>query len=134
MIFISTGLREEIRKKIINNEYNCEKELTLSVIGGKWKLVILWHLGFEGTFRFNEIRRLFRSISHRILSKQLKELEQDGLISRKVYDSSPPKVEYSITDRGKTVLPIVQAMYEWGKDNMSYYVKRAEEENDQNEI
>lgn len=124
---ISSGLREDIRRKIVNKEFNCEKELTLSVLGGKWKLVILWHLGFEGTHRFNEIRKLFKSISHRILSKQLKELEQDGLIHRKVYDSSPPKVEYSISERGKTILPIVQAMYEWGKDNMPYYVEKAVE-------
>lgn len=128
MIKIGIELREDIKKKIINKEFNCEKELTLSVIGGKWKLVILWHLGFEGTHRFNEIRKLFKSISHRILSKQLKELEQDGLIIRTVYSSSPPKVEYSISDMGKTILPIVQSMYEWGKEHMDYYVKRVQEE------
>ncbi|WBW97279.1 winged helix-turn-helix transcriptional regulator [Oceanirhabdus sp. W0125-5] len=128
MLKISNKLREEIKKKIINKEFNCEKELTLSVIGGKWKLVILWHLGFEGPHRFNEINRLFNKISHRVLTKQLRELELDGIINRTVYPSKPPKVEYSITEMGKTLLPIVQAMYEWGKEHMDYYVQKIDEE------
>lgn len=121
---INNLLREEISKKLINKQFNCEKELTLSIIGGKWKLVILWHLGFEGPHRFNEIRRLFKNISHRILTKQLRELEQDGIIKRTIYETVPAKVEYSITEHGITLLPIVQAMYDWGKEHMDYYVQR----------
>ncbi|CAI9395085.1 MULTISPECIES: winged helix-turn-helix transcriptional regulator [Bacillaceae] len=112
-------LREEIQEKLKNKNYHCEKELTLSIISGKWKLVILWHLGVEGSHRFSDLQRLFENISHKTLSKQLKELIEDGLISRKVYPESPPRVEYSMTKLGYTILPIVKMMYEWGKNRIS---------------
>ncbi|MBU5266818.1 winged helix-turn-helix transcriptional regulator [Virgibacillus proomii] len=108
-------LREEIQLKLQNGEYHCEKELTLSIISGKWKVVILWHLGVEGPHRFNSLQRLFENISHKTLSNQLKELIEDGIVSRKVYPVSPPKVEYSMTKLGYTLLPIIEMMYDWGK-------------------
>ncbi|MFU0790114.1 winged helix-turn-helix transcriptional regulator [Virgibacillus proomii] len=108
-------LREEIQLKLQNGEYHCEKELTLSIISGKWKVVILWHLGVEGPHRFNSLQRLFENISHKTLSNQLKELIEDGIVSRKVYPESPPKVEYSMTKLGYTLLPIIEMMYDWGK-------------------
>lgn len=118
-------IREDLREKLKNGEFNCEKELTLSIISGKWKVVIIYHLGHEGTYHYGEFHKLFtHSISNRILTKQLRELEQDGIVSRNVCDGNPPRVEYNITELGMTLLPIVDALYEWGKEHMSYYVER----------
>ncbi|MDQ0496622.1 MULTISPECIES: winged helix-turn-helix transcriptional regulator [Paenibacillus] len=112
---MSDTLREEIREKIVNGDYNCEKELTLSVLSGKWKVVILWHLGVEGPHRFSDLQRLFPKLSHKVLTNQLRELMEDGIVHREVYPEVPPKVEYSMTDLGMTILPIVEMMYDWGK-------------------
>lgn len=98
--------------------FNCEKELTLSVIGGKWKMLILWHLGKEGTKRFGELKSLMPGITQRMLVNQLRELEEDLIVERKVYPVVPPKVEYSLTEQGRTLMPILDAMYEWGKNYM----------------
>lgn len=115
---MSDTLRKEIREKIANGDFNCEKELTLSIISGKWKVVILWHLGVEGPLRFSELQKLFPKITHKMLSNQLRELMDDGIVSRKVYPEVPPKVEYSMTELGMTLLPIVEMMYDWGKKRM----------------
>jgi DNA-binding HxlR family transcriptional regulator len=106
--------------------FNCEKELTLSIIGGKWKMLILWYLGKEGTKRFGEFRKLIPDITQRMLANQLRELEEDSIIHREVYPVVPPKVEYSLTLQGESLMPILEAMYEWGKN----YKKN----NDQNEL
>ncbi|WP_078543346.1 winged helix-turn-helix transcriptional regulator [Litchfieldia alkalitelluris] len=115
---MSDTLRKEIRDKIQNGDFNCEKELTLSVISGKWKVVIIWHLGQKDSYRFNELQKLFPKITHKILSNQLKELIEDGIIHREAYPVVPPKVEYSLTPLGKSLLPIIDMMYEWGKVRM----------------
>jgi len=98
--------------------FNCEKELTLSVIGGKWKMLILWHLGKEGTKRFGELKALMPGITQRMLVNQLRELEEDLIVKRVVYPVVPPKVEYSLTEQGRSLMPILDAMYNWGKDYM----------------
>ncbi|MEM6611340.1 MAG: helix-turn-helix domain-containing protein [Cyanobacteria bacterium P01_C01_bin.72] len=95
----------------------CPVEATLQVIGGKWKGVILYHLISE-TMRFNELRCLMPEISQRMLTRQLRELEADNLISRKVYAEVPPKVEYSITEYGKTLAPIIHALQAWGLQHL----------------
>ncbi|MGJ9459784.1 winged helix-turn-helix transcriptional regulator [Oceanobacillus sp. CF4.6] len=95
-------------------EFNCEKELTLSVIGGKWKMLILWNLGNEGTTRFNELRRLIPGITQRMLITQLRELESDFLVHREVYPVVPPKVEYSLTAQGDSLRPLLEQMTKWG--------------------
>jgi DNA-binding HxlR family transcriptional regulator len=114
-----SDIRKEIREKIRNGDFNCEKELTLSIISGKWKIVILWHLGVEGPHRFSELQRLFPKITHKMLTSQLKELIEDGIVHREVYPEVPPRVEYSMTELGMTLLPIIQMMYEWGKKRMA---------------
>jgi DNA-binding HxlR family transcriptional regulator len=99
--------------KYRNTEYHCHMELTLDIIGGKWKSLILWHLG-ENILRFGELKKALPKITQKMLTQQLRELEQDGLINRFVYTQVPPKVEYSLTDSGKTLLPILETMYRWG--------------------
>ena len=91
----------------------CPVEASLEVIGGKWKGIILYHLLSE-TIRFNELRRMMPEITQRMLTKQLRELEADNLVSRKVYAQVPPKVEYSMTQYGKTLAPVIQALQTWG--------------------
>ena len=88
-------------------------EATLSLIGGKWKGVVLFHL-FEGTLRFNEIRRRLPNVSQRMLTTQLRELEAAGLITRRIYAEVPPKVEYSLSPRGRSLEGVVMALKAWG--------------------
>ena len=121
-------LREDLKRRLLNGEFNCEKELTVSIFSGKWKVVILWHLGHEGPHRFGQLFRLFKNISNRILTKQLRELEQDNIIARTIYDENPPRVEYLMTERGMTLLPIVDAMFDWGRENMAFYAELAQKE------
>ncbi|WP_134704576.1 helix-turn-helix domain-containing protein [Ammoniphilus sp. YIM 78166] len=111
-------------------EFSCEKELTLAVIGGKWKMLILWYLGKEGTKRFNELKALMPNITQRMLVNQLRELESDFIVHREVFPVVPPHVEYSLTDRGKTLMPILEAMYEWGKE-YKIFIEIKEEESSQ---
>ncbi len=98
--------------------FNCEKELTLYVISSKWKMMILWHLGKEGTKRFGELKALMPGITQRILVNQLRELEEDLIVERKVYPVVPPKVEYSLTEQEKSLMPILDSMYKWGENYM----------------
>lgn len=105
-------------ERMAGKEFNCEKELTLSIIGGKWKMLILWHLGKEGTKRFGELKALIPGITQRMLVNQLRELENDYIIKRVVYPVVPPKVEYSLTKEGESLMPILDAMYSWGRNYM----------------
>jgi DNA-binding HxlR family transcriptional regulator len=98
--------------------FNCPVEATLSVIGGKWKVVILFHLSHSGTHRFAELRRKIPGVSERMLTQQLRELEHDGVVFREVYPEVPPKVEYSLTEYGETLRPICELMCGWGKKHM----------------
>lgn len=94
--------------------YGCPVEATLDVIGGKWKGIILYHL-ISGKKRFNEFRRLMPDITQRMLTLQLRELENDGIVHREIYKEIPPKVEYSLTDFGYTLKPIIMLMRDWGE-------------------
>lgn len=96
------------------NLANCPVEAALNVIGGKWKSVILFRLS-EGTLRFNELRRLLPNTTQRMVTNQLRELERDGMINRKVYAQVPPKVEYSLTELGRTLEPLLANLWDWGK-------------------
>jgi DNA-binding HxlR family transcriptional regulator len=95
-------------------EFTQAVESTLLAIGGKWKLLILAHLVKE-TRRYSDLRRLMPQITEKMMIQQLRELERDGLVQRTVYPSVPPKVEYSFTDYSRTLCPMLQAIYEWGK-------------------
>jgi DNA-binding HxlR family transcriptional regulator len=96
----------------------CGVEACLEVIGGKWKGVILHHLITSGVLRFSEIQRLKPELSPRVLTAQLRELEQDGVIVRKVYPVVPPKVEYSLSKVGESLKPLIEAMQEWGDQHL----------------
>jgi len=96
-------------------QYYCNVELTLHVIGGKWKPIIIYRLGDEGTLRFSEIKRSIPNITQKMLTQQLRELEADGVVHREVYPQVPPKVEYSLTELGKTVMPLMASLCQWGK-------------------
>lgn len=89
-------------------------ETSLSVLGGKWKGIILYRL-LGGTKRFSELKRLIPSITHRTLTLQLREMERDGIIARKIYAEVPPRVEYSLTPFGLTVRPVIDALLQWGR-------------------
>lgn len=99
------------------NKYSCPVEATVEVIGGKWKGIILYHL-LDGTKRFNELKRLKPNITQRMLTLQLRELEADGIIHREVYREVPPKVEYSLTELGESLRPMILLMMEWATHNM----------------
>lgn len=89
-------------------------KVTLDVIGGKWKPLIMF-LVKERTMRFSELQREIDGITQKMLTEQLRELEKDGLVHRKVFPQVPPKVEYSITEYGKTLVPVLETMHKWGK-------------------
>ncbi|ARV14123.1 winged helix-turn-helix transcriptional regulator [Polaribacter sp. SA4-12] len=100
--------------KFKGKEYPCCASLTMGVIGGKWKTVILFHL-INRTLRYNELRKEMPTVTERTLSLQLKNLEEDGIVKRKVYTSKPPlKVEYSLSDFGKTLIPLIKSIADWG--------------------
>ncbi len=92
---------------------NCPVEATLELIGGKYKALILWHLS-EGKLRFSELRKAIKNATPKMLTQQLRELEANSLIHREVYPVIPPKVEYSLTESGRSLMPILVAMRDWG--------------------
>ena len=94
-------------------KYNCPIEATLDLIGGKYKSIILWHL-IDGTLRFNELSKVIPQATPKMLTQQLRELENDGLVNRVVYPVIPPKVEYSLSEFGKSIIPILDSMCTWG--------------------
>jgi DNA-binding HxlR family transcriptional regulator len=96
-------------------EYCCPVGAAIDEIGGKWKPLILWALK-DGKLRFNEINKAIPAITQRMLTKQLRELEKDGLVNRKVYAEVPPKVEYNLTKKGDSVMPILELLCNWGEE------------------
>lgn len=94
----------------------CPVEVTLSVIGGKWKALILYHT-INGPRRFNELRRLMPTVTQRMLTQHLRELEADGILRRDVHAQVPPHVEYSLTEKGRSVVPVLDVMAQWGIEN-----------------
>ncbi len=102
------------RAKLADNFPGCPVESTLSFLDGKWKGVILYHLLNEGTLRFNGLRRHIPNVTQRMLTKQLRELEEAGLISRKVFPVVPPRVDYSLTPLGLSMEPVIAALKSWG--------------------
>lgn len=98
-------------------EATCEIEVAFDVLGGKWKPLIIWFLAELGTLRFGQLQRLIPDITHRVLTKQLRELEANGLIRREVIAEVPVRVEYSIAERGRQAVPILDMMCKWADQN-----------------
>lgn len=105
--------------------FQCPVEATLSLIGGKYKAIILWHL-IDKTLRFGELKKLVTVATPKMLTQQLRELEEDGLINRQVYPVVPPKVEYSLTEFGESIMPVLDAMCKWGE---KYLIEKQLESN-----
>lgn len=97
-------------------KYNCPVSITLGVIGGKYKVIIIWHLYQNMVLRYNELQKIITGITPKMLISQLRELENDGVIERKVYPVVPPKVEYSLTKKGESLVPILLEMKKWGEE------------------
>jgi DNA-binding HxlR family transcriptional regulator len=98
-----------------NKTYYCNVELTLQVIGGKWKPIIMYRLGDGKTLRFSEIKRSIPNITQKMLTQQLRELEADGVVHRQVHPQVPPRVDYSLTGLGMSVMPVIESLCHWGK-------------------
>ena len=114
MIVLAMAEKQHHTHLYNGKEYPCCASLTMGIIGGKWKTVILFHL-IDGKLRYNELRKAMPTVTERTLSLQLKKLEEDGVIHRKVYTNKPPlKVEYTLTELGKTLIPLIRSIAEWG--------------------
>ena len=98
----------------VMGNYRCHFELTLQLIGGKWKLLVIYFLSLQKVIRFGQLRRTLPEISERMLVRQLRELEDDGLVSRKVYGTVPPRVDYALTPLGESLVPIMESLKAWG--------------------
>jgi len=108
---------------MVKNHTECSQvKTTLEVIGGKWKPLILWLLS-DKIMRFGQLNRSIGTITQKMLTQTLREMEADGLIKRKVYPEVPPKVEYSLAEYGKTLEPILKAMHGWGKNHKTRQLK-----------
>jgi len=116
-----------IRHKSLDCNPGCAVEATLQLIDGKWKGVILFHL-LQGTMRFNALRKVLPNVTQRMLTMQLRELEEDKFIHREVFPQVPPKVEYSLTDRGRTLEPVIMALKHWGDAHTEFRTKEAVQE------
>jgi DNA-binding HxlR family transcriptional regulator len=116
----------KIRHSRLDCNPGCSVEATISLIDGKWKCVILFHL-LGGTLRFNELRRRVPEVTQRMLTNQLRELEADGLIVRKVYPQVPPKVEYSISPLGRSLEPVLLGLKDWGDEHIGLFGQLANE-------
>jgi len=112
MVFHTNG--EEYTLKLQQKTVACPVAVTLSTIGGKWKPLIVWYL-LSGTKRFGELRRLIPDATQQMLTMQLRELEQAGMLHREVYAQVPPKVEYSLTESGRSLEPVLRQMAAWGE-------------------
>ena len=107
---------EEVRIELNGRYYHCAMDLTMDFIGGKWKTIVLWYLQKDKK-RYAELRKLMPQITERMLSIQLKQLESDGLIRREVFTKKPPlKVEYSLTEFGRTLIPVLASISKWGRE------------------
>ncbi|MBK4216880.1 helix-turn-helix transcriptional regulator [Paracoccus caeni] len=113
------------RHTSLDSSPGCTVEAAISLIDGKWKCVALWYLQDRGTIRFNALKRLMPGVTQRTLTNQLRELEADGLINRVVYAEVPPRVEYSLSDRGRTFIPILLSLSAWGEANMDLFKQPA---------
>jgi DNA-binding HxlR family transcriptional regulator len=108
--------KDKIENKLIFDEISCPVTATMQVLGGKWKAILINAIYHTSPARFGELKRSVKGITQSMLTQQLRELEDDGLISRKIYAEIPPRVEYTLTEFGLTLSPIMQSMAKWGEE------------------
>lgn len=118
--------RARTRKLVDTSNPVCAAEITVAVIGGAWKPTIMSELNRRGVLRFNELARILPSPTPRVLARQLRELEQDGMVHREVFPQVPPRVEYRLTDAGRGALPVLDAMTAWGRTFTESYSAEVE--------
>lgn len=102
----------------MEEKLHCPLEHTMHLISGKWKLIILWHLSEHEMLRYGEMKRALGAITDKMLSQQLKELEKDGFVHREAYPEIPPRVEYSLTEHGRSLIPVLQTLSRWGEEQL----------------
>jgi len=112
--------------RINQKEYISSFDISIDLIGGRWKPLILWHLSQKGVLRFNELKKLIPHITQKMLTQQLRKLEEDKLVDRKVYPVVPPKVEYSLTEVGGSLLPVLCMLCEWGEKYYQQYANKSD--------
>jgi len=112
------------QNKVHCNNYTSEIEITIEILSGKWVVLLLTHLGEEKVVRFNEFRKVFPDITQKMLSQQLKKLEENKIVVKKIYNEIPPKVEYRLTTEGEKLIPILDAMQFWGQDYLKVFHKK----------
>jgi len=105
---------DEYRIRMNGQVYHCALDVTMELVGGKWKTIVLWYLRKDKK-RFSELRRLIPGITEKMLSMQLRQLENDGFVSRTVHAEVPPRVEYALTPLGRTLLPLLEEIAKWGR-------------------
>ncbi len=118
---VEVTLPDDREHKVSCSNFIDEREVALEVISGKWKSTILWNLHLEGKIRFNEFFKIIPSITQKMLTQQLRKLEKDNLVMRTVYPSTPPTVEYSLTDLAKDLIPILESLSHFGKKVIKSY-------------
>ena len=107
--------------KVSCSNYHCEIEVTLEILSGKWKALLIWNLHTHEVLRYNEFMKYIPNITQKMLTQQLKELERYGIITRKVYPTVPPMVEYKLSEIGEELIPIMEAMDRWGVKYVKEY-------------
>lgn len=116
---------KEIQVRMNGRVFHCAMDITMGYIGGKWKAIVLWYLRKDAK-RFSELKRLIPGITEKMLSLQLKQLEKDGIIKRKIYAEVPPRVEYSLSEEGKSLKPVLEEIASWGRYMGKKYGKTEE--------
>ena len=112
------------QNKVHCKSYTSEIEITVEILSGKWVVLLLTHLGEKKVVRFNEFRKVFLGITQKMLSQQLKKLEENKIVKKKIYNEIPPKVEYTLTPEGETLIPMLDTMQHWGQEYVKTYNKR----------
>jgi len=109
---------KKFKFRMLNQDFHCALDVTMRYIGGKWKTVVLWYLRKEKK-RFGELKALIPDITDKMLTLQLRALVEDGIVSRTVFPEVPPRVEYALTEEGKTLIPVIEALASWGRQKAS---------------
>lgn len=117
---MTDAARKYAQEKLAKKDYSCAKEYTLSMFSGKYKIVIIYHLFHDGTLRFSQIQKILDDATHKMLAQQLKEMIDDGIVSRREdLQNNRKAVYYSLTPLGESLMPIVESMFSWGKERLA---------------